>query len=418
MQRSAPYSAGGPVLQQHDHRDACEKRSLPHRVLLYTGSYNHIVDGVTLTLNRLVDYLEREGIEVLVVSPTSKEPKIDHAGRHIAIPSIPLPGREEYRIATFIPPGVRREITRFRPGLVHVATPDLPGRWAMSYARRHAIPLVTTYHTDFSAYLDYYRLGRLEGVLAGYLRYFYRRPELVCVPSRSMIEELNRRGVEGRMRVWGRGVDDTRFTPERSSGEWRSGIGADSGTVIINYTGRLVSEKNVMIMPEISRHLQKQGIRHRMIVVGDGPAREELQQRMPHGIFAGHLDGEDLAVAYASSDIFLFPSATETFGNVVLEAMASGLPVVAADATGSRDLVTHQRTGLLAPVDRESHLLEHVETLARDAETRRAMGRAGYEASTSYRWEAILGKMLDYYAEATVLAPRRTDLRRILGVAG
>ena len=390
----------------------------PARLLLYSGSFNHIVDGVTLTLNRLVSYLEERGTDVLVVSPTSSNPEFGPAGRHRAIPSIPLPGRGEYLIGTMISPKVRREITRFRPDVIHVATPDLPGRWTMSYARRHAIPVLSTYHTDFSSYLSYYHLERLEPMLLSYLRYFYRRPELVCVPSRSMIEELSRRGVEGRMRVWERGVEEQVFSPEKRSEAWREGIGADDETVVINYTGRLVSEKNVMMLPQVAERLVQEGVPHRIVIVGEGPARQGLQEAMPTAIFTGHLSENALAESYASSDIFLFPSQTETFGNVILEAMASGLPTLCADATGSRDLVVHGRTGLLADASNPELFSEGALRMATDQEYRKRLGQAAYRASHAYRWDAILGKMVGYYNEATRLVPERPGLRRLMGVAG
>lgn len=371
----------------------------PRRILLSSGSFDHIIDGVTLTLNRLVRHLEADGFEVMVVAPSVDEPAMAASGRFVELPSVPLPGRGEYRLGTIMPPSTRRQIEQFDPQLVHVATPDLIGRWLTGFARRRSIPLVTTYHTDFRSYLRYYNLEGLEALLDAYLRYFYRRCDLVCVPSRSMADSLCERGIEGRMRIWGRGVEVDRFSPDHRSDRWREGIGADEATTIVNYTGRLVLEKNVEFLPRVAARLRASGLSWRMVIVGEGPARVELERAMPEAIFTGHLEGEDLARAYASSDVFCFPSTTETFGNVVLEAMASGLPVVACRATGSNDLVGPE-TGLLVPSDDPASMAEAVVDLAADARRRRRFGRAARLLAEGRTWDAVLDRMVDHYREA------------------
>lgn len=379
----------------------------PRRVLLYSGSFNHIVDGVTLTLNRLVAYLEERGTEVMVVSPTSSRPEIQHAGELVPAPSIPVPGRTEYRIGTIIPPSVRRKIAQFRPEIIHIATPDLLGRWTMGYGRRHGIPIVSTYHTDFSSYLSYYGLTRLQGLLHSYLRYFYRRCDVICVPSRSMVDELSRRGVDGRMRIWERGVDTDRFSPDHRSARWRRSYGIPDGVPVINFTGRLVREKNPDRLVEVTRRLRSQQIPHRLLIVGDGPARAELEEQMPDAIFTGHLDGSELATAYASSDLFLFPSTTETFGNVILEAMASGLPSVCIDATGSRNLVSHAVTGFLAADSDREAMHHYIRSLITEESLRHGMGTNARNAALGYGWERVLHRMTGYYAEASRMGERR-----------
>lgn len=389
----------------------------PRRLLLFSGSYNHITDGVTLTLNRLVTYLESQGTEVLVVAPTTDHPELHHAGTLAPVPSLPVPGRGEYRIATILPPTVRSRITRFRPEIVHVATPDLIGRWAMSYARRKGIPVVATYHTDFISYLGYYGLDFLGTLLLGYQRYFYRRCELICVPSQSMIDTLRERGMEGNMRVWGRGVETSRFNPGQRSLKWRRSFGVADGVPIITYAGRLVWEKNIRRIVDIAHGLRARRVPHHIMIVGEGPAHEELTQLLPEATFTGHLNGIDLARAYASSDIFFFPSTTETFGNVVLEAMASGLPCVCVQATGSADLVAHGKNGYLIAPEDTGGLIECVERLATDQLLREEMGNHSLRLAHDYRWEALMEKMVEYYAEARWLAVNTPPFQRMLGIA-
>ena len=373
--------------------------SPPKRVALFTGAYNHIADGVSLTLNRLVDHLERQGVEVRVFAPTVEEPAIDHAGTLVPVPSVPIPGRSDYRLTLGITPSVRRELDAFDPTLYHVATPDLLGRHALSVARDTDTPVVSSYHTHFSSYLKYYYLDLFEPALWAYLRRFYEQCEQVYVPSTAIAEELRRHGITDGLRLWRRGVDTDRFAPRRRSSAWRQAHGIGDGEVVVAFVSRLVWEKGLDVYADVIRRLEQQGVPHRSVVVGDGPAREDLEARLPNATFTGFLKGDDLARAYASSDVFLFPSDTETFGNVTLEAMASGVPTIAADAAGSRDLVEHETTGLLCPPGDRDAFAEATKRLVLDASLRRSMSTAAHERAQHFTWPTILERMNAYYDE-------------------
>ena len=375
-------------------------RATPKRIALFTGAYNHIADGVSLTLNRLVDYLEDHGADVRVFAPTAEDPVVDHAGTLVPARSIPLPGRSEYRIALGLSPTVREEIERFDPTLFHVATPDVLGYQALRLARKMGVPTVASYHTHFSSYLKYYHLGLFEGVLWSYLRRFYAQCEQVYVPSPSMMTVLREHGVGAGLRLWERGVDTTRFNPDRRSMMWRQALGIEADDVLVTFVGRLVWEKGLNLFADVLRGLDARGIRHRSMIVGEGPARSELEARLPETIFTGHLGGEALPRAYASSDVFLFPSDTETFGNVTLEAMASGTPTICADATGSNALVDHGVTGLLAPAGRTDVFLAHTQRLVEEAALRYQMGCQALARAQHYEWDAVLGRIVRYYDEA------------------
>ncbi len=370
------------------------------RIALFSGAYNHIRDGVSLTLNRVVAYLERQGVPVRVFAPTTATPAIEHAGTMIAVPSLPAPGRSDYRISLGISRAALAELDAFAPNLIHVATPDILGLRALRLARSRGLPLVATYHTHFASYLDYYGIGRLEGSVWRYLRWFYRQCDHVYVPSDSMTRVLQEHGISDNLRPWPRGVETSLFTPVRRSGEWRRSIGAEHDEeVVVTFVSRIVAEKGIDVLADVILGLEERGIPHRSVVVGDGPSREALAERLPRTHFTGTLLGEDLARAYASSDVFLFPSETETFGNVTLEAMSSGVPVVCADATGSASLVTDGVSGFLAPARRSDMFLEHVARLATDAALRRSMGIAARERALEYDWEAVLARLLAYYRE-------------------
>ncbi|HEX7070264.1 MAG TPA: glycosyltransferase family 1 protein [Rhodothermales bacterium] len=385
---------------------------VPARIALFTGAYNHIADGVSLTLNRLVSYLERIGAEVLVFAPTVDDPPVEHAGTLVPIPSAPVPGRNEYRLSLGLTPSAVRRFRAFNPTLVHIATPDFLGNRALRLARRSGIPVVASYHTHFSSYLKYYGFEEFEGFLWKYLRRFYRQCEHVYVPSHSMAAVLRAHEIRRNLRLWQRGVDTNRFSPSRRSESWRQTIGVDEDTVLITYVGRLVWEKGLHVFADVLNRLEREGVPHQCMVVGEGPARSELTERLPDAIFTGYLGGEALARAYASSDVFFFPSDTETFGNVTLEAMASGLPTVCADATGSNGLVRHGENGFLVPAGNVHAFTDHLTHLALDPTLRRRMGDASVAIAREFDWDSVLARIAGFYNE--ILNPDRVLVEETL----
>lgn len=374
-------------------------RILDLRIALFTGAYNHIADGVSLTLNRLVDFLGQKGAEVRVYAPTVPHPALKEAGTLVPVRSITAPGRPDYRISLGLSADAREDLTGFKPNLFHIATPDLLGLSALRIARRSGTPTVASYHTHFASYLDYYRLGALETATWAYLKWFYNQCRHVYVPTPSMLQVLVAQGITSDLRLWPRGVEAGLFNPDRRSLEWRRALGFADQDVVVAFVSRLVAEKGLNVVTDVVRELDTRGIAHRVLIVGDGPERASLGGSLPKAIFAGHLVREALATAYASSDVFLFPSETETFGNVTLEAMASGLPSVVADATGSNALVEQGVTGFLAPPREAAVFLDRVTRLIENPELRARMGSAARTAAEKYEWSRVLGQIESYYGE-------------------
>jgi glycosyltransferase involved in cell wall biosynthesis len=366
-------------------------------VALVTGSYNYIADGVALTLNRLVSFLTGQGVEVLVVAPVAKAAAFAHAGEIAAAPSAPIPFRSEYRLALGLTPTLRRRLEAFDPDLVHIATPDLLGHQALAFAQASGRPAVASYHTRYEAYLKDYGLDFLKDFVTHRIRRFYGAFDEVYAPSASMIEALIADGFAPNIHLWSRGVDTARFDPARRSGAVRARLGADEATPVIAFAGRVVREKRLDILIEVFARLEGAHIPHRAVIIGEGPDRAMLQRRLAGAAFPGFLTGTDLPEAYASADIFLFPSDTETFGAVTLEAMASGLPAVCADATGSRSLVADGVTGFLAPAGDAQAFFAAVARLARDPALRTAMGAAARARSLAFSWEADMAGLLARY---------------------
>ena len=370
---------------------------VPKKIALFSGAFNHIADGVTLTLNRLVKHLVNNGSEVRVFAPTVERPAISHVGTLIPTPSIPMPGRPEYQISKGLSRRIRKEIKAFKPDIVHIATPDLAGFKALRLAQKMNIPVVSSYHTHFASYLKYYNMRRLENLMWKYLRWFYAQCEQIYVPSDSMADVIRAHGITENLHLWERGVYVDLFSPKRRSLEWRRQHGIKEDEVVISFISRLVWEKGLDIYAKVVESLAEKGIPHRSVIVGDGPIREELESRLTNTLFLGYQRGEDLATAYASSDIFLFPSETETFGNVTLEAMASGIPAVCADATGSRSLIRDGITGYLATPGDDTSFLHYVERLALDPTLRQTMGRLARKRALEFAWPVILSKIEGYY---------------------
>ena len=375
----------------------------PLRIALFTGNYNHVEDGVSRTLGRLVGYLLEDGHEVLVLGPSIEDP-LDQPGRFLEVPSVSIPGRPEYRVSTRFPPAVRRDVEAFRPDIVHIATPDVLGHRALSWGRDLGLPVVTTYHTHFASYLDYYRIGFTEPVLWSVFRRFYNRCAEVYAPTPAMQEALVQHGVTSPVRLWPRGIEADRFHPSSRSDDWRRSQGFGPSDVVVAFVSRLVKEKGLDVYVDTVRTLLSEGSPAKPLIVGDGPERSSLEADLPGAVFTGHLGGSDLAVAYASSDVFLFPSETETFGNVTLEAMASGVAVVAADAAGSASLIEDGRTGLLCPPRNRPAFLSATRSLIEDADRRRRIGLEARKDALSYNWPDVLERMVAYYRSVLEVA--------------
>ncbi|MEX2574872.1 MAG: glycosyltransferase family 1 protein, partial [Balneolaceae bacterium] len=298
------------------------------RIALFTGNYNHIRDGVSLTLNRLVKFLEDAGMDVLVFSPTVDNPALKHNGRMVDVPSVSLPGRPEYRMTVSFSKKAKMELETFDPDIIHIATPDFLGYKALKWAVKNNKIIVSSFHTHFTSYLKYYRLQFLEFFAWRYLRWFYSHVHQIYVPTPSMADNLKENGFEGDLRIWARGVDTTLFSPSRRDEEWRERQGFRPEDVVVTLVSRLVWEKNLEIFATTVKRVMEKYSHVKPLVVGAGPARQKLSEMLPEAVYTGFLTGQDLAKAYASSDIFFFPSDTESFGNVTLEAMSSGLPCI------------------------------------------------------------------------------------------
>jgi phosphatidylinositol alpha 1,6-mannosyltransferase len=368
------------------------------RVALFSGNYNYVRDGANQALNRLVGYLMRQGAKVRIYSPKVARPAFASTGRVVNVPSLPLPGRGEYRAPLGIPGKVRRDLREFDANIFHVSSPEVLGHRAVTLARHWGKPVVASVHTRFETYPRYYGFAFLEPAVEAWLRRFYRRCDAIFAPSESMAQVLREQRMSYDVGIWTRGVDSELFSPARRDMEWRRSIGLADDEPAIAFVGRLVMEKGLDVFAETIDLMARRGTKGRIVVVGEGPAREWFEKRLPeNAIFAGFQRGEDLGRAVASCDILFNPSVTETFGNVTLEAMASGLPVVAAKATGSESLVEDGVTGRLLRPGANEAFAQALRLYCEDLGARQSAGRAGLAVSERFAWDRVNQALVEGY---------------------
>ncbi len=367
------------------------------RIALFSGNYNYVRDGANQALNRLVGYLMRQGAQVRVYAPTTDTPAFEPVGDLVSAPSFAIPGRPEYRVPAGLPFRLRRDLAAFAPNLVHVASPDPLGHRAVTWARERSLPTVASVHTRFETYPRYYGLAFLEPVVEAMLRRFYRRCDAIVAPSDSMAQLLRDQRMNYDVGIWTRGIDQTIFNPDRRDMPWRRNLGIEDDMPVVGFTGRLVMEKGLDVFSDSIDLLTRRQVRHKVLVVGDGPAREWFNNRLPDAIFTGFQAGPDLGRAVASMDMLFNPSVTETFGNVTLEAMACGLPAVAARATGSECLVTDNVTGRLIRPGAINQFADALAAYCLDPDMRVKAGNAGRAEADLYGWDQVNQALVDTY---------------------
>jgi glycosyltransferase involved in cell wall biosynthesis len=385
------------------------------RVALFSGNYNYVRDGANQALNRFVGYLLRQGANVRVYSPTTATPAFEPAGELISTPSFPVPGRKEYRVPYRMSSQVRRDLKDFAPNIVHLSSPDPLGHRALSWARGRGLPTVASVHTRFETYPRYYGLAFLEPLIESLLRRFYRRCDAIVAPSESMAQLLREQRMNYDVGIWTRGIDREIFNPGRRDLEWRRSLGIEDNAPTIGFIGRLVMEKGLDVFSDTIDQLAARQVQHKILVVGEGPAREWFQNRLPNAVFTGFQKGPDLGRAVACMDMLFNPSVTETFGNVTLEAMACALPTVAARATGSESLVTDGVTGRLIRPGAIGAFADALQAYCIDDDARCSAGAAAQARAERNGWDQVNQALVDTYLRvirqrAQGLAPRSSPV--------
>ena len=361
------------------------------KVILVTETFPPEVNGVARTLDRLVHELRQRSIAVDIVRPrqpgesshpTGCEERNGHATLKVA--GLPLPGYPGLRFGLPVVWQLRDWFRERRAEVVHIATEGPLGWAALLVARRLGLPVTTTFHTNFAEYGRHYGYGK--GFANRYLRAFHNRAQRTLAPTAELARILTAQGIE-RVGVLGRGVDCRTFDPARRCPRLRTAWGLGEGDPAVLSVGRLAPEKNVDLLARLALDLQRDAPRAKLILVGDGPSRRQLEREIPWAVFAGQRIGEDLAAHYASADVFVFPSLTDTFGNVVPEAMASGLPVVAFDRGAARQLIDAE--GIVVPEGASSAFCAAAVELARHPLPRRRRGEGARRKALTLAWAEV-----------------------------
>ncbi len=376
------------------------QRSL--RVAVVSETYPPEVNGVAATISRVVDGLRDRGHQLQLLRPR-QHPHDAGAGHdrlaEVLMRGLPIPRYPDLKMGL---PSGRALFSLWRlqrPDVVHIVTEGPLGWSALRAASRLRLPVVSDFRTNFHAYSRHYGLAWLRNPIMSYLRKFHNRTACTMVPTDTLRAELQHSGFRG-LRVVSRGVDTRLFDPARRSQALRQTWGAQPTDMVVMCVGRLAAEKNLGVLLQAFESLREQDPRARLVLVGDGPERDSLRQQCPGAVFAGLRRGEDLATHYASADLFLFPSVTETFGNVLPEAMASGLAVVAFDYAAAHQVLSHGDNGLLVPYGNNDAFSRAAQRLAGQLPWVRTMGTQARQSACALDWGRIVEQVESVYLAA------------------
>ncbi|OFD89098.1 glycosyl transferase [Bacillus mycoides] len=377
------------------------------RVAIFTDTFTPQVNGVAKTLERLTKYFQKENIAYSVFAPqhTAEDNFVTNVNKMRSIPLTIL--YPECRFA-FPTPRIKRELLAFKPDIIHIATPFNMGLCGLYYAKKLNIPVVGSYHTDFDAYLRYYKIEFLSNMLWNYLSWFHSHMQKNFVPSPETLHQLKKKGFQ-QLYIWGRGVDCTLFHPTYNKDLFRKKYNI-TAEYILSYVGRLAPEKDIDTLQTLIQTTNKERDDIHWLIAGDGPLAKSLHENVQktNVTFTGYLQGLDLAEAYASSDLMVFPSTTETFGNVVLESLACGTPVIGANSGGVKNIITDGKTGVLCEPKNEDSFLSSIYEVLNNEEMRKQMSLDARSYAATQSWDEISNNLLMHYDD--VIQSRKAEM--------
>ena len=358
-------------------------------------------DGATRTMFEIIDRIDRDRFEFIFFCGVPPTEDIGFEVFHI--PTLTLPFNKTYKMASMVGmgPSIIEKLDNFGPDLIHVATPAPLGYFALKYGLRRNVSVTTIYHTHFISYIKYYThntpliTSAFEAAMVQHNRSFYNRCDKIFVPTLTMKEELEERGFDGNlMEIWQRGINTELFNPSKRDDEYMQRI-VDNGKKNILFVSRLVWEKNLEVLINLQNIINDKNLNFNLIIAGDGVAKDELEKRIPDAFFLGHVGHEELAKLYASSDYFIFTSVTETYGNVVAEAMVSGLACIAADGGGPRSFIKEGINGYLCKPNNAKDYLNKIQLLEDHPEFKKRMTEQGIKDMKDLTWDLLVDILLN-----------------------
>ncbi len=379
------------------------------KVAFFADTLLENIDGAVRTMYQIINRIPSDRFEFLFI--VGQKPEEDLKFKCIEVPTVTIPFNDTYKMAvsTFVKSKLNSDLNKFSPDVIHIATPSILGSFALSYAESNNLLSLSIYHTHFLSYLSYYfrRLPFLirpsQKLLIAHMQSFYNKCDVIYVPSNSMVEELSAIGVlSNKMILWRRGLDNEMFNPSKRDPDF---LPQEANRPVFNilFASRLVWEKNLATLGSIYKKSEELQLPYRFIIAGDGYAKEELEVAMPKAVFMGELSQLELSNVYASSDVFLFPSISETYGNVVVEAMASGLPCIIAKGGGTNDYIHHMESGIICSPNNECEYIDAIELLRRNTALKTKLINNALEYSRGLSWDSLVSKyfsdleaMVDY----------------------
>lgn len=343
-------------------------------------------DGVVNTICYLIKSLQSESINFTLFSSFKPDKQFDWAEQVHKVVSVPIIFYRDYRLGLPYFQGIYSKIDEFKPDLIHAVGPSPLSHYGIRYAKKRNIKVVASYHTNFISYFPYYKIPRSAEKLGIFLQNrFYNLCDRVYVPSNHTLEELRNLGIK-RIELWERGINLEKFSPNYRNDNLRKSIEANVQPILL-YVGRLVKEKDLDDLIAAHSILGEKGYNYKLVFVGDGPMRMKLQRKISDAHFTGFLSGKELAEWYASSDLLVFPSTTETFGNVILEAFASGIPAVVVNKGGVSDIITNYKDGLIAKANSPRDFAEKIEFFLKDLSSLKSMGEVAKNTAKNRSWQ-------------------------------
>ena len=366
------------------------------RIAYFAGSMKPGLDGVTRVLFRLIDWLNEKEIENIFIS--SEIPlKNERLTNYFEVPSIPVPFYKDYKFAY---PGYKKfenRIKEFKPDIIHINSPCSLGLAAIKFGKKYNVPVVATYHTHFPSYAKYYNIKQFEFISWNYLRKLYNKCDRVFVPSKSIMEELRSNGFKT-TEYLPHGIDLKLFSPIFKSTDWKRTLNIENKKVLL-FVGRLVWEKDLRTLAQIYNLLMSLRKDVVFALVGDGPIRKDLERIMPEALFLGYKTGAELSTIFASSDLFVFPSTTETFGNVVLESMASGLVPVCSDEGGASSSIKQNYTGLICKAKDSFDFSKQIVSVLSNQNELNRLSTNCIEYASKQSWDNIFSQQYQFYLD-------------------
>lgn len=362
------------------------------KIALVTETYPPEINGVAMTLSHLVEGLARRDHKLTVIRPRQSSREQPSAGKTYVeelFHGVPIPGYPMLRLGLPARTALLRSWKKLRPDLVHIATEGPLGYSALMAARRLRIPISSSFHTNFHSYSRHYGFPFLARIALGYLRHFHNRTLATLSPTTELNDELARDGFRN-MRLLARGVNTKVFSPTHRSESLRARYGAQPQDLLVVHVSRLAPEKNYPLLVRAFAAIRRAQPSAKFVIVSDGPLRKKLTRENPDIWFTGFLPRDELAAHYASADLFLYPSLTETFGNVVTEAMASGLPVVAFNYAAAARYIRHRQNGWLVTLADSPAFLEASVQVANDAALRLKFGREARKTAEGISWDQVI----------------------------